>query len=1113
MGNGIERVYSKINSFNRRYYLNLLVRGVLLTLTILLIYFLVAALLEHLFWLNSLVRLSILILFFGIASYCVLRFLSEPLLFWFAKKGINEEQSARLIGKLLPSIKDKLLNLIQLTRANESTLAYASIQQKTIEFDPIAFDSVIDLKENTRYLRYLLLPVLIIFSILLINQNIFTDSTKRIVNFDQKFSPQAPFKFYVNEESLTAYFNEDFTFQIKLSGTALPAAAYIVVGTQRLKMDAFEQGVFSYNFEKIQQPRKIQIEAAGYYSPIYTIRLVSRPELSDFRIELQYPKYLQRKNQELINTGNVEVPEGTVLTWKLKTENAENASIHFMSDGSENNMQLSDNQIFIYKKQVVEEDQYELLLKNSDSKNKDRIFYGINVVKDQHPQLTITNFKDSVLFKEIILGGLANDDYGITELRLVFHVKDASQKIIKQRQSTIPILNNQPQQSFFVNWALDSLNLKPGDQLDYYLQVWDNDGINGRKSTRSSMYTFFIPNKDQLITEISKNQSQAEQKIEESLSKAQEFKKKLDEAQQKLKGKQQLDWQDKKKLENIIEQRKELEKMLNQLKDQNRLLEQKKDTFTEQDERIKQKAEQIQKLMEELLDEETKKLMAELEKLLKENANPAELDKLLDKLNKNSNNLEKELDRALELFKQMQFEYKLDQAIKDLQDQTEKQKSLAEKTEQLEKDLSNNGKKKTNENESKDSAQEKSGELGEKQKELNEEFKKTEEKLEELRSLGEELKQNENLPDEEDGKEVDQLQKESEENLMQNKPSQSKESQKKALQKMQQMKEKMEGMQSAMSMEMEMQNLELLRQIIHGLIKISFDQENLIKQFRELEQNDPRFNVLAQQQLKLKDDVKVLEDSLLALSKKDAMMSSFVTREVTELNDRLDKVIDANKERRRQQASSEMQFSMTAINNLALMLDSHFDMLMQMMANAKPSMKKSNKKGKDQSLSQMQKQLNQRIEQLKGSGKTGRELSEELAEMAAEQERIRRALQEMQNKMNESGGKTPGNDLPGKMEESEMDLVNKKLTDQLIKRQQDILTRLLESEKAAREQDLDEERKGETAKDYNKEIPAAVEEYLRLKEKEVELLKTVPPKLYPYYKKEVREYFKRVGNN
>ncbi len=93
-----------------------------------------------------------------------------------------------------------------------------------------------------------------------------------------------------------------------------------------------------------------------------------------------------------------------------------------------------------------------------------------------------------------------------------------------------------------------------------------------------------------------------------------------------------------------------------------------------------------------------------------------------------------------------------------------------------------------------------------------------------------------------------------------------------------------------------------------------------------------------------------------------------------------------------------------------------------------------------------------------------------------------------------------------------MDLVNKQLTEQTLRRQREIMTRLLEAEKSMREQDMDDERKGETAKDYDKEMPKAFQEYLRLKEKEVELLKTVPPKLYPYYRKEVNRYFERIGN-
>jgi uncharacterized phage infection (PIP) family protein YhgE len=239
-------------------------------------------------------------------------------------------------------------------------------------------------------------------------------------------------------------------------------------------------------------------------------------------------------------------------------------------------------------------------------------------------------------------------------------------------------------------------------------------------------------------------------------------------------------------------------------------------------------------------------------------------------------------------------------------------------------------------------------------------------------------------------------------------------------------------------------------------------------------------------------------------------MGSVVTREVGELNGHLDKAVENIKERKKSNASTDMQLSMTSINNLALMLDDHFEMMMKMMENAKPGKGKKDKPQKG--LGQMQQELNDRMEEIRKSGKGGRQLSEELAKMAAEQERIRRALQEMQDKLKKGGGKSVGTDLPDKMEQTELDLVNKQLTDQTIRRQKEILTRLLESERSMREQELDKERKGEAAKDYQKEIPRAFEEYLRLKEKEVELLKTMPPKLYPYYKKEVSEYFKRLGN-
>jgi hypothetical protein len=1159
MSDGVKRIHEKIRSFQRKYYLNLFIRGTILTLAVLIGYFLLASVLEHNLWLGQWVRLLIFITFFGVAGFCAVKFLNQPFRWWLMKRGLNDEEAAKLIGSSIPAVKDRLVNLIQLeSLENSSGLAYASIQQKTQEFDPLSFDSVIDLRQNRKHLKYLAIPVVIIVLILVINQNIIFQSTDRLVHFNREYSPKAPFDFIIENESLTAFYNEDFTVTLRLKGEAIPPNAYIVSKNQRFKLENAGPGEFTYTLQRIQQPIDFQVEAAGFFSDVYSIEIANRPEMTQFNVELEYPRYIQRKNQKIVNAGNLEVPEGTLIRWKLKTSNAEKASIKFSSDTNPNDFQISADQLFSFSKKFKEPDQYEIALANDKSKNKERIAYGVDVIKDQFPQIVVNNFKDSVLYQRVILGGMIGDDYGLTQLSLNFKIRNENQKEIRTESVRIPISTSQQQQSFFYNWSIDSLKLKPGDQLEYYLQVWDNDGVNGRKSTRSASYTFLVPTEDNLVAEISRSQSQTQSQIDKSVDKANKLQDQIEQANQKLKGKQNLDWQDKKMLEDIIQQKQGLDQMVEQLKDQNKLLEDKKDAFTEQDERIKEKADQIKKLMEELLDEETKKLFEELKKLLNENSDMTQIQKLLDKLNQNTNNLEKELERTLELFKQLQYDFKLDQTIQDLKKQLEEQKALLEKTESLEKEQKpgkekdqkskdqkedKNSKEKSEKNDAKENdkeGDEKEGdqknsdkaddqknddqknnegnekshneELAKDQEKLMEDFNQTKEKLKELEKLGEELDKNDDLPGEEESNEVQQQQKQSKEQLQQNQPSKSKQPQKKAMQKMQEMQEQMEGMQNSMMMEMDMQNLESLRQILHGLVKLSFDQEGLMKEFNDLQQNDPRFNALAQLQLKLKDDAKILEDSLLALGKKDPMMGSFITKEIGELNDHMDKVIESNRERRRPQASSEMQMTMTSINNLALMLDDHFDMMMQMMANAQPSMKKSNqKKGQKPSLSQMQQQLNQKIQELKNSGKSGRQLSEELAEMAAEQERIRRALQEMQEKM-KNEGQMPGGDLPSKMEQTEMDLVNKQITEQLIQRQKEIMTRLLETEKSMREQDMDEERKGETAKDYEKEIPKAFEDYLRLKEKEVELLKTIPPKLYPYYKKEVGEYFKRMGN-
>lgn len=1116
MGADVSSVRKKVNSFNQKYYLNLFVRGTLLTLAFVLAYFLLAAFLEYHLWLGKSVRLVLFALFFLVGLGCIILFLRYPLLWWIAKRGLTEEQSARMIGEKFPMVKDRLLNLLQLSSLTQrSDLLQASIVQKSSDFNEVSFASAVQLSDNKRYLKYLMIPFAFVVIVLIFDRGIITQSTDRIIQFNQEFSPQAPFVFELQNKSLSAFQHEDFTVSVRLAGNAIPQAAYLLQNGQRAKMLSTEAGVFEYTFEKIQADTRFQIEASGFYSKAYDISLVARPELSQMQVQLNYPSYLVKKREEFLNTGNLEVPEGTRITWKLVTQNANRASIAFSSENTQNNMQTSDNQIFEFGRNFKNPDDYTIILENDKSKNKDRIAYSINVVKDGFPEIVVNQLRDSILYKNVLMGGQLTDDYGIMRLELAYTIT-TGQGTEEAKRINVPVIQKQPQQNFYYAWGLDSLRLEPGASISYFLEVWDNDGVNGSKSSRSATYSFSMPTEQEIKNDIVQSQQGTESKIDESLKKAKDLKKSIDDAEEKLRGKQSLTWQDKNMLEDLLQQKKSLTESIEELKKENELLEKKKENLSQENERIKEKSEQIQKLMNELLDDETKKMFEQLEKMLKENADLQQMQRMLEKMERKEINLEKELERTLELFKQLQFDYKLDQSIEELKEQITKQESLLEKTDGQKK--SDDSKKSKESKEGTNEEQKEGGEktdsperLAEEQEGLKEEFKEFKKSLKELEQLGEELDEDE-LPGDEEMEQIEKSQENSSESLKKGQKKKSAEHQKNTISQMKQARDKLEQMSSGMEMEMNMQNLESLKQIVHGLIKASYDQESLMKEFNVIQQTDPLYVQLGQNQLKLKDDVKVLEDSLLGLGKRDPFMGSVVTKEVGELNDHIDKSVSHVKDRRKGNASSEMQLSMASMNNLALMLNDRLDQMMKMMANMKPGKGKGKGKSKMPSLSQLQNKLNQQIQQMKNGSTPGRQMSEQLAKMAAEQERIRRALQEMQEEMKKQGGKGIGDDIPGKMEQTEMDLVNKQVTEQTIRRQQEIMTRLLEAEKSMREQNMDEERKGETAKDYSKEAPRAFEEYIRMKEKEIELLKTVPPKLYPYYKREVSDYFKRIEN-
>jgi hypothetical protein len=213
---------------------------------------------------------------------------------------------------------------------------------------------------------------------------------------------------------------------------------------------------------------------------------------------------------------------------------------------------------------------------------------------------------------------------------------------------------------------------------------------------------------------------------------------------------------------------------------------------------------------------------------------------------------------------------------------------------------------------------------------------------------------------------------------------------------------------------------------------------------------------------------------------------------------------------------------MTSINNLALMLDDALQNLQMQMKS-----KKSGKSGKQKQmsvsqLSQMQQQLNKNMQQMrdqmqqqggnKGQSQRGQQ-SEQLARMAREQQQIRQALEQLNSEQGKTGGGNIKNadKISQEMEQTEKDLVNRRITDEALKRQQQIQTRLLEAEKAEQEREQDKKREANAGNDTPPGYIKALQDYQQAKTKQTEQIRTVPPALNSYYKQKIKSYFDQLN--
>jgi hypothetical protein len=309
--------------------------------------------------------------------------------------------------------------------------------------------------------------------------------------------------------------------------------------------------------------------------------------------------------------------------------------------------------------------------------------------------------------------------------------------------------------------------------------------------------------------------------------------------------------------------------------------------------------------------------------------------------------------------------------------------------------------------------------------------------------------------------------RESVEQLNKNNRSKAKESQKDASKKMDDMADSLQEEKYDAEEEDIAEDIETLRQILDNLVRVSFKQEDVMLAVKKVGAKSPLLTDYMREQNNIQDYMRMIDDSLTNLAKRQPMVEPFITKEVAKIREYSKLSRDQLVERELNKATSHQQFSLTSMNNLALMLG-------ESLKKMKEKQNSSNCcKGKG--CSKCKKGGNKSG---KGKPKTAREL----------QQQLNRQMEAMKRSMEQ--GEKPEGVMPAN---------------------QSNMSEQFARMAAQQEREKEEKRESIEAREKYNPSPPKEWQFDKNRSQQTELLKTIPPALQYYYKEKVNRYFYNIG--
>ncbi len=1018
------------------------------------------------------------------------------------------ETLALRVGAHYDDIRDTLSNAIQLSRSARQQgsleLAEAAISKGLASADGKDLTVIIDKRPARRAAFWAVASIGVTMALLAIFSNSLGAAFARIQQYDTSFLPPAPFRIQITPVADTVMRGTSTHIDVTVTGTA-PREVTLWIKEARAEQYASfpitldTSATVRHQLPGLASTVTYYAEAPwnedGVRSDTGRITVIDRPLIRTLSGRVIPPAYTRLAPTPLTERqADVTALMGSTVDLSVaasKTLTTASVIIERRVDSAtvDSTIVPMDVQgaVAAGRFTVTGNGTYHIRLSDSDGQeNAEPVRYGIVALRDGYPSIVMKDPSRDVdvdISAKLPLTVAVSDDYGFTKLTLHYRLIRSRYAVPEENYTALPLPIDGSSTTLEIGyvWDLADVGITPDDQYEYYLEVADNDIVNGPKTARTAAYKVRLPSLEEVFAETDEAQAQIQNELTELLEESEELRKEADELRremqkQQAQSKRQTDWSDRKKAEDLAKRQAELEKRMEEtvdkLEDMTNKLEQNNAISPETLEKYKE----LQELMKKVKSPELERMQQQMQKAM-ENLSPEELEKMMSEFKFDEEKFKQNIERTLDLLKRAQAEQKADELSKRAEELARRQDELRQQAEN------------TNANDKQ--AREK---LAQQQEQLQKDLADLARESKELEDLMKEIGRDmpmEQMDAAQKDLNADQTsqQMQDAQQQMQNGDMQSaSEQQKNASESLQRFAQQMRQMQKQMRRNANREAMKQMQKGMDDMLDLSKQQEQLMQQMRGMDPSSSQFRDAAQQQQRLQQAMQNIANNMFQLSRKSTSVSPEMAQDLGDALQSMQNALGQMQERNSQMAAQQQGSAMQSMNSAAQRMSDALGSMMRGDGQGQGGQGQQPGQGQGdgmspfqrlEQLAQQQQGINQGSQQVGQGGGGGGQMSQqqraEMGRLAAQQGRALKALEELEQESRQvDGSKKPVGDLKQiaeDMREVMTDMQTGSITPETRMRQERILSRLLNASRSMNERDYEKTRESRVGQDVRRDSP------------------------------------------